>query len=64
MKTATVICICGKQTKLNMVGNNNADGKMKCKCGRNITLHLRRYKDEIKNNKSERWEAWPEWMGK
>lgn len=35
-------CLCGKENKVLMVGNNNADGKSKCKCNRNITIHLRR----------------------
>lgn len=30
-----------------MIGNNNADGKAKCGCGRNITIHLRRHKEKV-----------------
>jgi hypothetical protein len=44
MKTAKLICICGEETVVNMIGNNNADGKSICDCGRNITVHLRRNK--------------------
>lgn len=50
LKEAIIICICKQSTKLVMVGNNNADGKAKCICGRNITLHLRR---QINREKSK-----------
>lgn len=43
MKKAKLICICGVETTVNMIGNNNADGKALCECGRHITVHLRRY---------------------
>ena len=38
---AKIICICGQETFMNMIGNKNADGKSICECGRHITLHLR-----------------------
>ena len=41
---AELTCLCGKTTSVRMIGNNNADGKAKCGCGRNITVHLRRHK--------------------
>jgi len=44
---ATLICLCGETTKVRMSGNNNADGKAKCGCGRNITVHLRRHKKKV-----------------
>ena len=47
MKKVKLICICGEETEVNMVGNNNADGKAVCKCGRNITIHLRRHKSRL-----------------
>lgn len=39
---AKITCLCGAECKVLMVGNNNADGKSLCICGRNITIHLRK----------------------
>ena len=50
MKTAKLTCLCGTETEVRMSGNNNADGKAKCKCGRNITIHLRRHKAHINDS--------------
>jgi hypothetical protein len=38
----TLICLCGRKNTFRMTGNNNADGKWLCECGRHITVHLRR----------------------
>lgn len=44
MNEAKVICLCGEEISMKMVGSNNSDGKAICKCGRHVTLHLRRHK--------------------
>lgn len=41
--TAKVLCICGNFIDVNVSGNNNADGKNLCKCGRHITIHFRKH---------------------
>ena len=43
-KYVDVGCICGRLNTVDVVGNNNADGKRECRCGRHITIHFRRHK--------------------
>jgi len=43
-----LICICGKKSTVCMVGNNTADGKSLCVCGRHITVHLRRAPQKLR----------------
>jgi len=38
-------CLCGQSTAVYMIGDNNANGKSICECGRHITLYLRRHKE-------------------
>ena len=42
MKEGKLTCLCGLENKYVTNGNNCADVKFKCKCGRNITIHFRR----------------------
>jgi hypothetical protein len=48
-KEVTIQCLCNEINWVEMVGRNNADGKGKCACGRNITIHLRRDKKVVTN---------------
>jgi hypothetical protein len=41
-RLASLTCLCGQENLVHMIGNNNADGKAICTCGRHITVHLRR----------------------
>ena len=43
-KSVLVMCVCHKVNLIYMTGNNNADGKGLCDCGRHVTVHLRRRK--------------------
>ena len=45
LRTTQIYCLCGRPVHLTIVGNNNANGKRKCECGRNITVHFRRHKE-------------------
>lgn len=47
LKYISFNCLCGANNKVSMVGNNNANGKSKCICGRNITIHLRKHKQKV-----------------
>ena len=51
-KHVDVGCICGRLNTVDVVGNNNADGKRECRCGRHITVHFRRHK---KYNPKDDW---------
>lgn len=42
MNEVKVVCVCGVESVVLMVGNNTADGKKLCYCGRHITVHLRK----------------------
>lgn len=42
IKNVLLKCLCDRGNLVSMSGNNNADGKAICKCGRHITIHLRR----------------------
>lgn len=42
MREINIECICGSRSMVLMVGNNNANGKSVCPCGRHITVHFRR----------------------
>ena len=39
-----------KMLDVYVTGNNNADGKAKCSCKRNITVHFRRHINEKQKN--------------
>jgi len=40
----SICCLCGEQmsVSIRVIGNNNANGRAICKCGRHITIHFRR----------------------
>ena len=42
LRMITMPCLCGRVVSLIVTGNNNADGKGLCKCGRHLTAHYRR----------------------
>jgi len=42
MREINIECVCGVRSMVLMVGDNNADGKSLCSCGRHITVHLRK----------------------
>lgn len=42
MTEVRLTCLCGRDLQARVVGNNNADGKADCRCGRKITVHFRR----------------------
>ena len=50
-KKIIISCICGRSIDIFVVGNNNADGKVRCACGRNITMHFRRHNEKQKDRR-------------